>query len=480
MTVLLAAASWGLASAIGGLRAGVAALLFVPLSLAFLHLSDARAAVLVWPIVGLAVWLLIEPIGLTRHRRGAVMAVVLAAAVFVHPLQGFIAIIAIGLTIALVPRLRQDCGLLPTALALLMTAPQWATTAGISLPPWALIVAFALAAVGWYAIGSYSIGRYSVGTAPHPPIEPIHALDHRRVRLGIALAALAAAVIAIVVAPGGPLPLIVAAIAGAAASAVLIVGALHSVLVASRLPGYALLWAVPATGLLAGIVALAIPATTQLGESIAYEVPKTTNYLAWPFLAIATAVGLAALWQRDARPKAFRAGIVAILLVAAAAPIALRVADPLALGEHRLSEATSILWRTATDGYWQGYPDARTLMDEPEADVVAALRAEIDAGRLRRDTQVLHVAASFQAWRSIPLAAFTGVIETTASLDPETSIHTAGGRLHSIAELPTLLAGPYEYVVLEPAGLPPDVAAPVTAAGYRQVYSNERAQILTR
>jgi hypothetical protein len=250
------------------------------------------------------------------------------------------------------------------------------------------------------------------------------------------------------------------------------------VLTARDRTGYLLLWVVPAAALLGALVASALPMNTELGQSITYEVPKTTNYLVWPFLGVSAAVGLAALWERTAFPTLVRAVIAGIFLVAAAAPIRLGVADPLTVGEHRLSEVAAIAWHTAAEGYWQGYPDPRTLIDQPEADVVAALRAEIDAGRLRADTPVLHVAATFQAWGSIPLSVFVGVDETSASLDPENSIHTAGGRLHSVDELPALLGPQFPYVVFEPAGLPTNTADELAAAGYKPVFTNSRAEIL--
>ena len=111
--------------------------------------------------------------------------------------------------------------------------------------------------------------------------------------------------------------------------------------------------------------------------------------------------------------------------------------------------------------------------------MLTALRAQIEAGNLHADTPVLHVAATFQDWGSVPLSVFDGVDETTASLDPEYSIHTAGGRLHSVAELPALLGPQFPYVVLEPAGLPAGTADQIAAAGYKPIFTNARAEILS-
>ena len=73
---------------------------------------------------------------------------------------------------------------------------------------------------------------------------------------------------------------------------------------------------------------------------------------------------------------------------------------------------------------------------------------------------------------------FVGVDETSASLDPENSIHTAGGRLHSVDELPAMLGPQFPYVVFEPAGLPTSIADELAAAGYKPIFTNPRAEIL--
>jgi hypothetical protein len=75
---------------------------------------------------------------------------------------------------------------------------------------------------------------------------------------------------------------------------------------------------------------------------------------------------------------------------------------------------------------------------------------------------------------------FTGALETSISLQPELSIHTVGGRLLGFDQLPAELASDYGYVVLEPAGLDPTLPAPITAAGYHQIWSNSQATIFAR
>jgi hypothetical protein len=93
---------------------------------------------------------------------------------------------------------------------------------------------------------------------------------------------------------------------------------------------------------------------------------------------------------------------------------------------------------------------------------------------------VLHLAASFQQWASVPIGVFTGAMETSISLQPELSIHTEGGRLLGFEVLPTELASDYGYVVLEPSGLNPDLADAITAAGYHEIWSNSQAIVYRR
>ena len=97
---------------------------------------------------------------------------------------------------------------------------------------------------------------------------------------------------------------------------------------------------------------------------------------------------------------------------------------------------------------------------------------------------MLHIAASFQQWVSVPIGVFTGAIETSISLQPEVSIHTDGGRLYGFERLDAELAAGYGYVVLEPPKLPSDVVdsskTQILAAGYHPIWSNSQAIIYAR
>jgi hypothetical protein len=150
------------------------------------------------------------------------------------------------------------------------------------------------------------------------------------------------------------------------------------------------------------------------------------------------------------------------------------------IGEHRGAESLGLALREAENGYWNGYPDPRLIVDPSEQEVIDDLRAEVSAGRLGPSTRVLHIASSFQQWSSVPIGVFVGALETSISLQPELSIHTEGGRLLGFDQLPTELASDYGYVVLEPNGLDASLGNAITAAGYHQIWSNSQATIYAR
>ena len=344
MTLLLGGAAWGLARSVGGPRAGIWALLLVPLSLTFLHLSDARAAVLVWPLVGFAVWQLVEPLGSTPLRRAAVLTATLTAAIYIHPLQGFIAVAAVALAILTMPRVRRSFGLLPIVAPLVLGTPQWATMAGIALPSWVLVL------VPLVAAGVFVAARNRTFT--------FEGLLGRRWP-GVVVLAGAAVVgtVAALMPANGAQQFAVDSVVGVAASVVLVVGALHSVLVARDRPGYWLLWFMPAAGLLAALVASAVRRIHSWASPLRTRCPRqrtTWSGHSWPFVPRS---GSLPVWARVEWPALVRATVVGIFVVAAAAPIRLGAADPLALGEHRLAEVASTNWAVAAAGYWQGYPD---------------------------------------------------------------------------------------------------------------------------
>jgi hypothetical protein len=268
-------------------------------------------------------------------------------------------------------------------------------------------------------------------------------------------------------------------------------------------------WILLGCGIGAGVAAWAASALVGSNglteKAIHYEVPKSMEYWIPVMLAVGAAGGLVAVLRLRGlgilRPIAIGAFLVVSVFpitgpigidpfVVSGPPVVAPLVTSVRIGEHRGAESVGLALREAELGYWipatsgQAYPDPRLIIDAPRQEVVDELRAEERAGRLGPSTKVLNIASSFQQWVAVPVGVFTGAMETSISLKPEVSIHTDGGRLLGFGDLERELAAGYGYVVLEPAGLPPDVLADaqarVVAAGYRQIWSNSQATIYAR
>ena len=145
-----------------------------------------------------------------------------------------------------------------------------------------------------------------------------------------------------------------------------------------------------------------------------------------------------------------------------------------------MAESASIALRHAQQGYWVGYQDSRTIVSASQRQLLDRLEADRDIGLIGRTTRLLHAAESFRPWVGTPVAVFTGIHESTASHDPERSIHTEGGRLHDLSEFGTLLQGDYDYVLLEGDALVGTLGGEVAEAGYRSILVNERGELFRR
>jgi hypothetical protein len=244
-------------------------------------------------------------------------------------------------------------------------------------------------------------------------------------------------------------------------------------------------------GITAVIVANILPNNIGfLGDALRFEVPKTVHYWLSTVAAVGAAAALAHAWSGDRLPFAARAIGAAAFVVIAALPLRVEIGDKgiaqgeidaYHLGEHRYAETFAIDLRFAAIGFWQGFPDSRNVVNEPRRELLTAVRGEIDAGRLRHDTGVLHLAKSFQQWASTPLGVFDGVTETFVSLDPEVSHQTVGGRLFGFGRLPEFLGSPaYPYLVLEPNGLDASVREQVVQAGFAPIFSNDQGTVFRR
>jgi hypothetical protein len=219
-----------------------------------------------------------------------------------------------------------------------------------------------------------------------------------------------------------------------------------------------------------------------LGSALRFEVPKTVHYWLSAIAAAGAGPALASMWAGTGAgrrlPLPGRAVAAAAFVATAALPIRPEPIDTFHLGEHRWSETFAIDLHYAETGFWRGFPDARTVVDDDRQEILDAVRAEIEAGRLLHDTPVLHLAESFQQYSSTPLGVFDGVTETFVSLDPEVTHQTVGGRLFGFERLAELMVpADFPYVVLEPDGLPDGLRGEIEAAGYSSIFVGARGEV---
>jgi len=502
LSVLLAAGGYHLCRSLGGHWAGYWSLLTVPLTFTFLRLPDARATVLAFPVAAAALALTLRerggearpldkaaPWDVGHRSRAMLLAAAIGATILVHPVIGaFTAGTVALLGVAGSTTLRRPvlAGLLGS---LLVALPQAAVMVGVQAPAWAALPAWPIGLLIAGAIGIERPGRGTRGATAAGATAAATAsvtasatasanagVAPGRVRLSstVVKALLAGLVGASIVAslllgPQLASRLLSGLLSTAIDHPVLLLGlAIAALTVRDRRT-----WLVIGSGLLvaaaASIVAGVTPTDTRLGESIHFELPKSVGYW-WPWVgAIAGGLGLAAMWARTAWSGARRVAVAAVFVGLAALPLRGPDIEPRGIEEHRYAESAAVLLMEAERGYWIGYPDPRRLVDEDGAALIEAIRREQDAQRMGSSTALLHVVPSFQPWIATPLGVFAGVLETTATEDPEDSLHTVGGRLRDIADLDALLGPSFPYLVIEGYGLEQDYLARATAAGYEQI-----------
>lgn len=476
--LLVAAGIVRLATAIGGRGIVPWVLLTFALTASFARLTDARATVVVLPLVtwGLALVadrmrgpagmpvVVTRLVGSVRMGDGLLLGLGLGAAVLVHPVVGFLGVTTLVILVIACPERAAGFGIPAAATAAVVALPQAATMVGIALPAVAAIAALPTAVLVGIALERWVAIR-----------RPVVLAARIALFLLILVALLAAAPVAADVGDWlGPL------LGSMALSLAVVVLGIVVGTPALRSPV-----------LLAGLLAGALMATvTQLVpdkgagllvDALRFELPKTLHYWVPVFIAIAAATSLQRFWTRDGLPLVVRVPLLAAFLLSAALPLRTTPIDALYLGEHRFSETLAIDVQHADRGYWRNFPDPRRVVDIPRQELLDAVRVEIAAGRLKADTPVLHVAASFQQWVATPLGVFAGVTETMVSPDANESIHTVGGRLRRMADLPALLtSGWYPYVLLEPGGdLPAGIREAVLAAGYTSIHANAQGELFS-
>jgi hypothetical protein len=532
LTVLMALAVRRVAARLFGESAGFWVLLTFPLSFMFMRIPDARDTVVVFP---LATWTLIRiaeelrgppnagphparqpsarpqpalPPNAGPHparqpsarpqlpRPDLSLAFAIGGAFLLHPLMGLVAFTAAAGALVLYPA-RLARKLIPAMGAgAVLAIPQALTVAGIGAPAWVGLICVGIG----LAVG-FALAPVVAWVADRVPTEPGMPAHWRAALLTVTILVLLQIARAHIDPPDDPASEIPNGFLRILDLCLL--GALLSVF------GLGRGWILLGCGIAAGVGAWAVSGLVGLNgfteQAIHYEVPKSMEYWIPAMLAIGAAGALAAVvrqrWLGLLRPMAIGAYLIVSVFP---------VTDPLAIGplvisdprivaplvsnfqirEHRGAESVGLALLEAELGYWdprsssKPYPDSRLIIDAPRREVVDVLRAEETAGRLGPSTKVLNIASSFQQWVAVPVGVFTGAMETSISLQPEVSIHTDGGRLLGFEALEQELAADYGYVVLEPAGLPPNVVANtgthIVDDGYRQIWSNSQATIYAR
>jgi hypothetical protein len=522
-TLLVAAGAHRLASSLraGDAPVGAWALLAFALSQPFARLADARGTVVVVPLVCFGLAVAADALrarsagsdtseaadaddagdardaGSRRHSnpwrigRGVVIGLALGAATLVHPVIGFFAIVTVGIVGLARPRELAPDAAVAGLTAGLIALPQLATMIGLSLPTTILTLGLLVVIGVAMELGRVVDARESMRAWQIRVAE--------RARLPI----LAACVLALAGAFALSLLALEKVPRGADEAGLLAIESsgllLVVIAIGAVLGGRGVRSPIAIAGLVVGVVAVFLTQVLPnnlgfLGQALEFEVPKTVHYWLSLIAAAAAAPALAFIWSRASLPWLGRVGVVAAFVVVAALPLRFgnsgddrrcqtkcEAINAYHLGEHRWSETFAIDLHFAAIGFWQSFPDTRSVVDKPRQEILDALRAEIEAGRLLHDTQVLHIAQSFQQWVATPLGVFDGVTETSVSIKPEVGHQTVGGRLYGFDELAGWLATRrFDYVVLEPAGLPDGLREQVLDAVYDSIFANDQGEVFRR
>lgn len=457
-TLLVGAGMVRLASGVHGVGVGWWMLLAFTLTESFARMADARATVIVLPLTAFC---LVELLEGDERARPLTLAVALAATIFLHPLVGVLTTAVVVTLVAVFPDRYARLGVPALVGGGILALPQVTTMVGVDLPSALGLVVIPPGIGAVWLFDRWEVGR-------------------RWFALGLRVVAVVAVGIVLVLAwpHAGPL------VSGFSDFFQLYPVLGLTVVIAGAVAGRRTFAPTPVAaffmGLLAVVAAAAIPWQTIGIEGLDFEVAKTLHYWTPVFMAVFAAYALRAVWGRPDFGGLLRIGLVGAFVLFLALPLRGEPVAPLHLGEHRTSETASIDLRFAETGFWVGYPDSRYVINATQQELVNRLRDEVTAGRLRSTTPVLHVAFNFQQWDATPIGVFGGMIETMVSEQTEVSSHTAGGRLHPFSELNAMLAEPFPYLILEPAGLPDDTRDRVLAAGFEPIYANAEGEIFVR
>jgi hypothetical protein len=142
---------------------------------------------------------------------------------------------------------------------------------------------------------------------------------------------------------------------------------------------------------------------------------------------------------------------VAALLIVLVFPWAQHPELDIAYNEHSIAEGWARDWYCAKVGWWIYSPDHRWLQSPSEMDLSAALRKEIEAGRITAKTHIVHVTPKAVIWQDVLLhSVYTGVDDDLYVIHPVgdlTQGASANSRMKPIDDLPQALAGDPPYIV---------------------------------
>ena len=457
-TVLVAAGMARLATTVHGVGVGWWMLIAFVLTESFARMADARATVIV---LALTAFCLVELLEGDERAKPLTLAVALGVTAFFHPLVGLMTAAVVGAMVAVYPDRHARLGVPALIGGGLLALPQAATMVGLDLPSVLGLVVVPPAVGAVWLFDRWQAGRRWL------------ALGFRWIGAAIAVLVVVAAL------PSADRWL--NTFSGFFLDYPVLV---LTVVVAGAVAGRRTFAAVPVLafgiGLLAVLAAAAIPWQVLGIEGIDFELTKTLHYWVPVFLAVMAAYALRAVWMRPDLVEWTRVTAIGLFLMLAALPLRATPIDAFHLGEHRMSETLAIDLGFAQTGFWLGYPDARTVINAEQQELIDRLRDDVTAGLLGSTTPVLHVAFNFQQWDATPVGVFGGMIETMVSIETEVSSHTAGGRLHPFTDLEPMLAEAFPYVLLEPEGLPPDTRDLVLAAGFESIFANGQGELFVR
>ncbi len=375
-----------LAATFFGRRAGFWVLLVFPLSFTFVRLPDVRDSVVALPLAALSLSLLARRSGGDRGltsgaRPDWLLAVALAATILVHPLVGALTLGSVGLMTMADPAGLARRTIPAMVAAAIACLPQLAVMTGLAPAPWLGMLAFAVAGLTLAVLGSVMDRTDGLG---------LERISTRSATWAVLIAAGAGLAVVGVLAPG--------AIGQAGGSFNGAFRALFGLALLAALGlaptargGRRQLLACVAAGLAGLVVVGLIPSGSLLAQSLQYEVPKAVGY--WlPWVCVAAAAGLVAAVARWPGPAGVRLLVLGAILAIVLIPVGPPLPDS-AQASHPVADSLAQDLRTAEQGYWQGYPDVRLVVDPAGDDVLDFLRSEIGAGQIAAETQLLHVAA---------------------------------------------------------------------------------------